>query len=48
MHTAIVVRDLEKAIAFYKEIGFTKGDTFNLKSIGFVWDTCTWVTRFWS
>lgn len=25
MHTAIVVRDLEEAIAFYKEIGFTSG-----------------------
>ena len=34
MHTAIVVRDLEEAIAFYEEMGFTRGDSFNLKSIG--------------
>lgn len=34
MHTAIVVRDLEEAMDFYEEIGFTRGDIFNLKSIG--------------
>ena len=34
MHSAVVVRDLEEAIAFYEGLGFTRGDSFNLESIG--------------
>ena len=36
--------DLEKFSA--TRIGFR--ESFNLKDIGFAWDTCTWMARFWS